>query len=73
MIDLSPEAFAELVADALDGIPHELGRFMDNVAVLVTEPVPPVMPRASEEPDLLGSAKQPQDGQADARRLPQFL
>jgi predicted Zn-dependent protease with MMP-like domain len=41
VIDLSPDVFADLVADALDGIPHELGRYMDNVAVLVDDLAPP--------------------------------
>ncbi len=40
------ERFEELVADALDGIPEELGRLMENVWVTV-EDVP-------EEPGLLG-------------------
>ncbi|MDQ4068082.1 MAG: metallopeptidase family protein [Actinomycetota bacterium] len=40
------ERFEELVADALDQIPEELGRLMDNVWVTV-EDVP-------EEPGLLG-------------------
>ena len=34
------ERFEELVADALDAIPPELGRLMDNVAVLVKEGSP---------------------------------
>ena len=46
MIDVPRERFEQLVADALDGIPEELGRYMDNVAVFV-EDVPP-------EPRLLG-------------------
>ena len=37
MIDVPPERFEELVAEALDGIPPELGAFMDNVAVFVEE------------------------------------
>ncbi|CAN5843783.1 metallopeptidase family protein [soil metagenome] len=37
MVDVSPERFEELVGDALDGIPAELGRYMDNVAVLVAD------------------------------------
>lgn len=41
MIDVAPEAFADLVADALDGIPPELGRYMDNVAVMVDDLAPP--------------------------------
>jgi predicted Zn-dependent protease with MMP-like domain len=36
-MDVSPERFEELVAEALDGIPEELGRLMDNVAVFVEE------------------------------------
>jgi predicted Zn-dependent protease with MMP-like domain len=34
------ERFEELVGDALDAIPSELGRLMDNVAVLVKEGSP---------------------------------
>ena len=34
---VSPERFEELVAEALDGIPPELGRRMDNVAVFVED------------------------------------
>jgi predicted Zn-dependent protease with MMP-like domain len=33
--ELPSERFEELVADALDSIPPELGRMMDNVAVVV--------------------------------------
>jgi len=40
VIDVPPEAFGELVADALDGIPPELGRLMENVAVLVDDVAP---------------------------------
>ena len=40
MVDVPRERFEELVADALDGIPEELGEYMDNVAVFV-EDVPP--------------------------------
>jgi predicted Zn-dependent protease with MMP-like domain len=32
---MSPERFEELVGEALDTIPAELGRLMDNVAVFV--------------------------------------
>ena len=46
MIHVSSARFEELVADALDGIPDELGRLMDNVWVTV-EDVP-------EEPGVLG-------------------
>ena len=41
MIDISEERFEELVAEALDSIPEELGRHMDNVVVqVVNEPRP---------------------------------
>ena len=46
MKHISPERFEELVADALDEIPEDLGRLMDNVWVTV-EDLP-------EEPGLLG-------------------
>ncbi|HEX7168360.1 MAG TPA: metallopeptidase family protein [Acidimicrobiales bacterium] len=41
MIDVEPERFAELVAEALDGIPEELGKMMDNVGVFVDDRSPP--------------------------------
>lgn len=37
MVDVSPERFEELVADALDGIPDGLYEKMDNVAVFVRD------------------------------------
>ena len=37
MVEVSPERFEQLVADALDGIPAGLGDLMDNVAVFVEE------------------------------------
>jgi predicted Zn-dependent protease with MMP-like domain len=37
MVEVPPERFEELVADALDSIPPELGRLMDNVAVMVED------------------------------------
>src|SRR4051812_26869693 len=40
MIDVSRERFEELVGDALDGIPTELGELMENVAVFVEEGTP---------------------------------
>ncbi|MFZ6004863.1 MAG: metallopeptidase family protein [Actinomycetota bacterium] len=40
MVDVPLERFEELVAEALDGIPAELGRLMDNVAVFVREGSP---------------------------------
>jgi predicted Zn-dependent protease with MMP-like domain len=35
MVAISVERFEELVADALDGIPEDLGAVMENVAVVV--------------------------------------
>lgn len=37
MVDVTPERFEELVAEALDGIPEEFGRHMDNVVVQVKD------------------------------------
>ena len=37
VVEVTRERFEELVAEALDGIPQELGRLMDNVAVVVAE------------------------------------
>lgn len=47
---MSPEAFEEAVADALDLIPDELARHISNVVVLV-EDEPPA---DAEDSDLLG-------------------
>ncbi|HEY9388439.1 MAG TPA: metallopeptidase family protein [Mycobacteriales bacterium] len=44
---MSRDRFDELVADALDEIPTDLTRLMDNVVVLVEDANP-------DEPDLLG-------------------
>lgn len=42
MIEVEPAWFEEKVADALDGLPEELGKLMRNVAVTVQhEPGPP--------------------------------
>jgi predicted Zn-dependent protease with MMP-like domain len=35
MIDVAPERFEDMVVEALDGLPAELGRLMRNVAVTV--------------------------------------
>ncbi len=35
MIEVEPERFEEMVVEALDGMPDELGRLMSNVAVTV--------------------------------------
>lgn len=39
MIDVPPDRFEQLVADALDQIPPELAQYVDNVAVVVEEGV----------------------------------
>ena len=41
MVDVEPERFAELVADAMDSIPPDLSQYMDNVAVFVDDVSPP--------------------------------
>lgn len=46
MVHVDREEFEQLVADALDGIPDELGRLMTNVAVVIEDEAP--------EPGLLG-------------------
>lgn len=46
MVEVSPERFEQLVADALDSLPEDLGRLMDNVWVTVEDEHP--------EEDLLG-------------------
>ena len=40
VIDVPRKRFEELVADALDGIPPELGQHIENVAVFVEEVAP---------------------------------
>ncbi|HEX8804175.1 MAG TPA: metallopeptidase family protein [Acidimicrobiales bacterium] len=37
MIDVAADRFEELVADALDGIPDGLARYIDNVVVVVED------------------------------------
>ena len=37
MVEVAPERFEELVAEALDSIPEALGAYMDNVAVFVED------------------------------------
>ena len=41
MLELPPDAFAELVADALDELPPELAALMRNVVVVVDDDSPP--------------------------------
>ncbi len=48
VLEMTREEFEELVAEALDRIPPELTRLMDNVAVFVEDEPP------SDDPDLLG-------------------
>ncbi|WP_346777417.1 metallopeptidase family protein [Streptomyces sp. HNM0575] len=48
MLEMTREDFEELVAEALDRIPPELTRLMDNVAVFVEDEPP------AEDPELLG-------------------
>ncbi|WP_037574018.1 metallopeptidase family protein [Phaeacidiphilus oryzae] len=50
MLKVSRERFEELVGDALDRIPAELARLMDNVVVLVEDEVP----EEQGDPGLLG-------------------
>ncbi|HUY23180.1 MAG TPA: metallopeptidase family protein [Acidimicrobiales bacterium] len=40
MVRLSPQRFEELVGDALDGLPADLGAAMENVAVTVDDESP---------------------------------
>lgn len=47
MVDVGREEFEELVSEALDEIPAELARFMDNVAIFVED-------ESTDEPELLG-------------------
>ncbi|MGH9282247.1 MAG: metallopeptidase family protein [Acidimicrobiales bacterium] len=41
MIDVPPTDFSRLVEEALDDLPDELGRLMQNVAVVVDDITPP--------------------------------
>ncbi len=47
VVPMSADRFEELVSDALDSIPPELARAIDNVVVLIE-------PRHPDEPELLG-------------------
>jgi predicted Zn-dependent protease with MMP-like domain len=47
-IDLDASAFDAMVERALDGLPDDLARLVDNVVVLVEDEAPP------GDPDLLG-------------------
>lgn len=48
VLEMTREAFEELVSEALDQIPSELTRVMDNVAVFVEDEPP------ADDPELLG-------------------
>lgn len=48
MVEVSGEEFEVLVAEALDAIPAELARLMDNVVVVVEDDAP------ADDPELLG-------------------
>lgn len=48
VLEMTREEFEELVAEALDRIPPELTRLMDNVAVFVEDDPP------ADDPELLG-------------------
>ena len=41
MIEVSREAFEELVADAIDSLPPDLAKLTDNVAIFVEDYPPP--------------------------------
>jgi predicted Zn-dependent protease with MMP-like domain len=47
VVEMSEEEFEDAVAEALDTLPEELARHIDNVVVLVEDEHP-------DEPDLLG-------------------
>ncbi|WP_078955930.1 metallopeptidase family protein [Streptomyces sp. NRRL B-1140] len=48
MLEMTRDRFEELVSEALDQIPPELARVMDNVAVFVEDEPP------ADDPELLG-------------------
>ena len=48
MIEMSRDRFEELVSEALDLVPEELTRLIDNCVVLVEDDAPP------DDPELLG-------------------
>ena len=41
VVEVGPERFEEMVTEALDGLPEELGEIMSNVAVTVEDQGPP--------------------------------
>lgn len=48
MVEVSPQRFEQLVAAAVDAIPDELARYIDNVAILIEDEAP------AGDPHLLG-------------------
>lgn len=48
MIDIGPAEFEGLVAQALEAVPVELARLVDNVVFMIEDEAPP------DDPDLLG-------------------
>jgi len=48
VVEMSHEEFEDAVGDALDGIPPDLARLMDNVVILVEDDAP------ADDPELLG-------------------
>ena len=48
MIDVSPERFEQLVEAAVNVIPEDLARYIDNVAIVVEDDAP------ADDPHLLG-------------------
>ncbi|MGI9197116.1 MAG: metallopeptidase family protein [Candidatus Nanopelagicales bacterium] len=48
MIEVSPAHFEELVAEALEAVPVELAKLIDNVVFMIEDDAPP------HDPDLLG-------------------
>jgi predicted Zn-dependent protease with MMP-like domain len=58
-VDVPPDRFEALVADALDGIPEELGRRMENVVISVRDrpPVPGLLGRYEGIPHGTGGVR----------------
>jgi predicted Zn-dependent protease with MMP-like domain len=48
VIEVSPQRFEQLVAAAVDTIPENLARYIENVAIVIEDDAPP------EDPHLLG-------------------
>jgi predicted Zn-dependent protease with MMP-like domain len=48
MIEVTPQRFEQLVAAAVDAIPEELARYIDNVAIVIEDEAP------ADDPHLLG-------------------